>query len=315
MLKFALSDIRKYLENLQTLLKQKLLESDPELKVVEDTWLRPGGGGGRTLSFSGAGLFEKAGVNFSAVSGNQLPLASTAERPELAGAPFSACGVSVIIHPGHPHVPLTHMNVRYFEVSPEGKPAVWWFGGGFDLTPCFAYEEDVVSWHRAAKAACEVVGGSRYADFKRRCDQYFYLPHRKELRGVGGLFFDDYTDSNLENAFALMRSVGDCFWPAYEEIVERRKCLSFTEEERTFQLVRRGRYAEFNLLYDRGTRFGLESGGRTESILISLPPLARWDYDESWQPKLRQFADDLKPFLKARDWLGDAKESRAPNPS
>jgi coproporphyrinogen III oxidase len=295
--------VRQYLEALQENLARGLRVLDPEVRCRCDRWTRGEGGGGCTLAFAGPGIFEKAGVNFSAVHGERLPPASTVARPHLAGHPFQACGVSVIVHPSHPHVPTTHMNVRFFAVFPFGQEPVWWFGGGFDLTPCIPYREDAESWHRAARNACATVRADLYTDLKAQCDAYFFLPHRQETRGVGGIFFDDFCEVSWEKSFQFMKEVGDAFWPAYAEIVERRRGMVFTPEERQFQLLRRGRYAEFNLLYDRGTRFGLESGGRTQSILISLPPLARWDYDEQQDADLERLAADLNPYLQAQDWL------------
>jgi coproporphyrinogen III oxidase len=234
--------------------------------------------------------------------GGKLPASATAQRPELTGASFEATGVSLVIHPRNPYVPTSHANVRYFVAIRDGEPAAWWFGGGFDLTPYYPFEEDVLQWHRAANAACDPFGPDVYAKYKDWCDRYFYLKHRNETRGVGGLFFDDLNEWGFEKSFAFMRSVGDHYVPAYLPIVEKRKDTPYGERERNFQLYRRGRYVEFNLVYDRGTIFGLQTGGRIESILMSLPPLVRWEYDykpEAGTPEARLYED----FLRPRDWL------------
>ncbi len=246
-------------------------------------------------------VFEQAGVNFSHVTGMTLPPAATAQRPELAGAAWEAMGVSLVIHPLNPFVPTTHANVRFFSAS-RGDVSAWWFGGGFDLTPYYPFEEDVLHWHRTAQRACAAFGDDVYPNHKSWCDRYFFLKHRNETRGVGGLFFDDLNEWGFERCFAYQRSVGDHFLEAYLPIVARRRDLPWSERERQFQLYRRGRYVEFNLVYDRGTSFGLQSGGRTESILMSLPPLARWEYDwhpQADSPEARLYAD----FLRPRDWL------------
>lgn len=302
---FDASAVKSWLTGLQDEITRWLQESDPPLEMREDGWERPEGGGGRSRAFSGDGIFEKAGVNFSDVSGEQLPPAASARRPELAGRPFRAMGVSLVFHPRNPHVPTTHMNVRSFVAwDPDGKrPAVWWFGGGFDLTPFYPVREDVVSWHQAARAACDPFGSELYPEFKEWCDRYFSIRHRGETRGVGGLFFDDFNRLGFARSFAFARSVGRAFLEAYAPIVERRRETPYGEREREFQLYRRGRYVEFNLVYDRGTLFGLQSGGRTESILMSLPPLVRWEYDwtpEPGSPEAVLYEDYLRP----RDWLG-----------
>jgi coproporphyrinogen III oxidase len=236
------------------------------------------------------------------VHGARLPPAASRLRPELAGRPFEALGVSLVIHPRNPYVPTSHCNVRYFQAGDANDTPVWWFGGGFDLTPCYGFDEDAVHWHRTAAAACAEHGADSYRRFKQRCDEYFYLPHRGEARGIGGLFFDDLADGGFERCFAFTRSVGGHFLPAYRPIVARRKGLDYAERERQFQLYRRGRYVEFNLIYDRGTLFGLQSGGRTESILMSLPPLVAWRY--AWQPKPGSPEARLyERYLKPRDWL------------
>ena len=268
----------------------------------EDLWQRPDGGGGRSRVLRGERVFEQAGVGYSHVHGGGLPAAATERRPELAGRGFQALGVSLVIHPLNPYVPTTHANVRFFIAEKAGKEPIWWFGGGFDLTPYYGFEEDARHWHRTAQAACAPYGDDLYPRFKRWCDEYFYLPHRDEPRGIGGLFFDDFSESGFEHSFGLMRSVGDHFLTAYEPIIVRRKDMDYGARERSFQLYRRGRYVEFNLLHDRGTRFGLQSGGRTESILMSLPPLVRWEYD--WHPEPgSEEARLYSEFLRPREWL------------
>jgi coproporphyrinogen III oxidase len=249
-------------------------------------------------------VFERAGVSFSHVFGAMMPSSASSLRPETAGAPFEAMGLSLVFHPRNPYAPTTHCNVRFLVASPSAGPAHWWFGGGFDLTPYYPYDEDVLHWHRTARDACQPFGAETYEKYKEWCDRYFFLPHRNETRGVGGLFFDDLNQGGFERSFCFLRSVGDHFLPAYVPIIERRKDHSFGERERRFQLYRRGRYVEFNLVYDRGTLFGLQSRGRTESILMSMPPLARWDYDwhpEPGSPEARLYED----FLRPRDFLAE----------
>ena len=270
---------------------------------VTDSWQRNEGGGGCSRVLRDGLVFEQAGVNYSHVRGERLPSAASALRPELAGRPFQALGVSLVIHPRNPYVPSSHCNVRFFQAGGNrDEAAVWWFGGGFDLTPYYGFDDDAVHWHRTAAAACADHGCDTYARLKRRCDEYFFLPHRREARGVGGLFFDDLCAGGFESCFALTRSVGDHFLPAYRPIVTRRKGLEYGERERQFQLYRRGRYVEFNLIHDRGTLFGLQSGGRTESILMSLPPLVAWRY--AWQPEPGSPEARLyERYLRPRDWL------------
>lgn len=293
--------VRDYLLGLQDHICTAIEQSDGSGRFREDRWNRPEGGGGCSRVMEGGDVFEKAGINFSDVEGSGLPPSATAARPQLAGAPFRAMGVSLVFHPNNPHVPTTHMNVRYFQANPPEADPVWWFGGGFDLTPYYGYEEDAIHWHSTARAACQPFGEHLYPSFKKACDNYFYLDHRKEARGIGGIFFDDYTESGFESAFALLKSVGDHFTQAYLPIVERRKDQQWTEAQRHFQLYRRGRYVEFNLVHDRGTLFGLQSNGRTESILMSLPPLVRWDYN--YQPASGTPEAALyEVFLKAQDW-------------
>jgi coproporphyrinogen III oxidase len=268
-----------------------------------DRWERPGGGGGESRVLRDGALLEQGGVGFSHVMGTGLPPSATLQRPELAGAAFEAMGVSLVFHPKNPHVPTTHMNVRFFIAEKPGHEPVWWFGGGFDLTPYYPVHEDVVHWHQIAQRACSPFGSDVYAAYKRWCDEYFTLKHRGETRGIGGLFFDDLHEGGFERSFALQRSVGDAFLDAYLPIVARRRDTPYGDRERQFQLYRRGRYVEFNLVFDRGTHFGLQSGGRTESILMSLPPLVRWEYDwhpEPGSPESVLYTDYLQP----RDWLG-----------
>ena len=294
--------VLSYLESLQDNICNALSNIDGN-KFEQDDWTREEGGGGKTRVLRGGQVFEQAGVNYSRVHGGQLPKAATVQRPELAGCSFEAAGVSLVIHPHNPYVPTSHCNVRIFHAQPKDKPPIWWFGGGFDLTPYYGFEEDAVEWHSTAKKACEDFGDDTYAKYKTWCDEYFYLPHRKEPRGIGGLFFDDLNDPDFDQCFAFLRSVGDHFVPAYCPIVERRKDISYGDRERQFQLYRRGRYVEFNLVYDRGTIFGLQSGGRTESILMSLPPQVRWEYN--WHPEANSPESELyTKFLIAKDWLG-----------
>jgi coproporphyrinogen III oxidase len=292
--------VRSYLLALQDEIC-RALEKEDGGKFQEDTWTRTEGGGGRSRVLSDGAVFEKAGVGFSHVSGASLPPSSTALRPELAGRPFHAMGVSLVVHPRNPFVPTTHLNVRFFLAEETAGPVsapVWWFGGGFDLTPCYGFDEDCRHWHRAAREAC---GHGFYPKFKRWCDEYFFLKHRQEARGIGGVFFDDFNTGNFEECFAFMRRVGEAFLPAYLPIVQRRKTTTYGERERDFQLYRRGRYVEFNLVWDRGTLFGLQSGGRTESILMSLPPQVTWRYN--WQPKPGTPEARLyEHFLPPKNW-------------
>jgi coproporphyrinogen III oxidase len=295
-----LNAVRTYLLGLQDSICAALAKEDGKGLFTEDTWTRAEGGGGRSRVLSDGAVFEKAGVGFSHVTGASLPASATASRPELAGKIYHALGVSLVIHPLNPYVPTSHANVRFF-IAGEGESAVWWFGGGFDLTPYYGFEEDAIHWHRTAKAACDAHGADLYPRFKQWCDDYFFLKHRGEPRGIGGIFFDDFNAPGFECGFALMRSVGDAFLPAYLPIVQKRKAIAHGKRERDFQLYRRGRYVEFNLVWDRGTHFGLQSGGRTESILMSLPPLVAWRYD--WKPEPESPEARLYDiFLKPRDW-------------
>lgn len=294
--------VKAYLLDLQDRICNALAAEDGGAQFVEDSWTRAEGGGGRSRVLANGAVIEKGGVNFSHVYGTQMPASATAHRPELAGRSFEAMGVSLVIHPHNPYVPTSHANVRFFIAEKEGAAPVWWFGGGYDLTPYYGNEADVVHWHKTAKNACDPLGEHLYPRFKKWCDEYFFLKHRNEARGVGGLFFDDYNAESFAHSFDLMRSVGDSYVPAYQPIVNARKDTPFTERERDFQLYRRGRYVEFNLVYDRGTLFGLQTGGRTESILMSLPPLVRWEYD--WHPEAGSAEAELyEKFLPHRDWL------------
>ena len=294
--------VKHYLLTLQDNICQQLEAEDGGATFVEEVWERPSGGGGRTRVLSNGQVFEQGGVNFSHVFGDTLPPSASAQRPELAGRSFQAMGVSLVIHPHNPMIPTSHANVRFFVAEKAGEEPVWWFGGGFDLTPYYGFEEDCVQWHQTAKAACDPFGAQVYPRFKQWCDDYFFLKHRNEPRGVGGLFFDDLNEWGFARTFAFMQSVGDHYIQAYRPIVQKRKLLPFTETQRDFQLYRRGRYVEFNLVYDRGTLFGLQSGGRTESILMSLPPLVKWRYN--WHPEAgSEEAKLYTDFLRPRDWL------------
>lgn len=296
--------VKRYLLELQDTICEKLTEIDGGAEFCEDIWDRPEGGGGRSRVIADGNVFEQGGVNFSHVFGQTLPQSATAQRPELAGRGFQAMGVSLVVHPRNPRVPTAHMNVRFFLAEKDGEEPVWWFGGGFDMTPYYGFEEDARHWHKTAYEACREFGEDIYPAYKKWCDEYFYIRHRDEPRGIGGLFFDDMNDGGFDRCFSFMRSVGDHFLPAYTPIVERRGGMPYGDRERDFQLYRRGRYVEFNLVYDRGTLFGLQSGGRTESILMSLPPKAAWRYN--WQPESgTEEARLYEEFLKPRDWLND----------
>jgi len=294
--------VRDYLTGLQERICAAVETLDGNARFVEDAWRREEGGGGRTRILRDGNVFEQAGVGFSDVAGTSLPPSASAARPELAGASWRAVGVSLVLHPRNPYVPTTHANVRHFRAMRDGRTVAWWFGGGFDLTPFYPFDEDVRHWHRTARALCAPFGEQRYAAHKRWCDDYFFLKHRNETRGVGGLFFDDL-HTTFDEDFAYLRAVGDGFLDAYVPIVQRRARMDFGERERRFQLYRRGRYVEFNLVHDRGTLFGLQSGGRTESILMSLPPLVRWEY--GYQPEAGSDEAKLSEYLVPRDWLAD----------
>jgi coproporphyrinogen III oxidase len=290
------------LHELQDRLCRDFESCDGQAAFREDAWTREEGGGGRTRVIEEGATFGKGGVNFSYVTGASLPTAASARRPELAGRSFQALGVSVVMHPVNPFVPTSHANVRFFIAEKDGEPPVWWFGGGFDLTPVYPFDEDCIEWHRTAHTLCAPFGESVYAEHKRWCDEYFYLKHRKETRGIGGLFFDDLNEWGFERCLDYLRAVGQGYGDAYVPIVERRKRTPYGERELAFQRYRRGRYVEFNLVYDRGTLFGLQSDGRTESILMSLPPVAHWRYD--WHPDADSAEARLAEYLEPRDWLG-----------
>ncbi len=297
-----LAGVIAYLRRLQDSICSCLEQTDGGTGFREDTWDHANGGGGRSRVLESGNVFDKAGVNFSHVKGDQLPASATAGRESLAGKPFEATGVSLVVHPVNPFIPTTHMNVRLFIADPRGEQPVWWFGGGYDLTPYYGFVEDCRHWHQVAKQACDRLDKDYYPRFKQWCDQYFYIKHRNEARGIGGLFFDDFAEGDFEHGFSLIKSVGDSFTEAYLPIVERRKKHVWEDQHIQFQQYRRGRYVEFNLVYDRGTIFGLQSGGRTESILMSLPPTVRWQYD--WQPEPgSEEANLIDYFLEPRDWL------------
>jgi coproporphyrinogen III oxidase len=294
--------VRRFFLGLQDRIVEQLAAVDGT-RFVRDAWERPEGGGGTACLIEEGGVFERAGVNFSHVHGAQLPQSASTARPALAGRSFQAMGVSAVLHPRNPYVPTVHLNVRWLAAERPGEPPVWWFGGGMDLTPYYPFAEDAVHFHRTCRDALAPFGAETYRRYKTWCDDYFYLKHRREPRGVGGIFFDDLSEPGFDACFALTRSVGEHFLPAYVPILERRKDMPYGERERAFQAYRRGRYVEFNLIYDRGTLFGLQSGGRTEAILMSLPPRVTWRYD--WQPEpgsaeARLYTD----FLVARDWAG-----------
>lgn len=294
---------KSYLLDLQDRICDKLSEVEGGTPFREDVWEKSEGlrGGGRTRVLASGKSIEKGGVNFSHVQGDSLPPSATARKPELAGRRFEAMGVSLVIHPENPYIPTSHANFRLFSAYKDGEEPIWWFGGGYDLTPYYVFEEDVIAWHQTAKDACDPYGLEIYPHFKSWCDEYFYLKHRKETRGVGGLFFDDYNEGGFDRCYDLVTSLGDSYIKAYAPILEKRKDHKYGERERQFQLYRRGRYVEYNLVFDRGTLFGLQSGGRTESILMSLPPLVRWEYD--YQPEEGSAEAKLMDYLKPRDWV------------
>lgn len=306
-----LDEVKSYLLELQDRLCQALVAADGKADFHEDSWQREEGGGGRSRVIENGAVFEKGGVNFSHVFGTTLPPSATAARPELAGRGFHAVGVSWVLHPRNPHVPTSHGNVRFFIAEKPGEAPVWWFGGGYDLTPFYPVHEDVVHWHRVAHDACAPFGAGAYPRYKAWCDDYFYLKHRDETRGVGGLFFDDLNEGGFNNCFTFMCAVGDSFLDAYLPIVERRRDDDYNQQQRDFQLYRRGRYVEFNLVWDRGTLFGLQSGGRTESILMSMPPLAAWEYGYTPVPGS---AEEVlyRDYLRPRDWLAEAGTETQP---
>lgn len=300
--------VKDYLLHLQDRICSALEQEDGAVHFIEDDWQRgAAGGGGLTRVCSEGAILEQGGVNFSHVFGENLPASATAQRPELAGRRFEALGLSLVIHPRNPYVPTSHANIRFFLATKENTPPLWWFGGGFDLTPYYPFMEDVIHWHRIAHKACTSFGEDVYPRYKKWCDEYFYLKHRGETRGIGGLFFDDLNEWGFNRCFDFMQSVGDHYLLAYLPLIQRRKNFTYGERERGFQLYRRGRYVEFNLLYDRGTLFGLQSGGRAESILMSLPPLVKWRYN--WQPAAGTPEALLyEKFLQPHDWLGEKEE-------
>ena len=301
--------VKQYLLQLQETICHQLAIEDGGASFEEDSWTRepnpekPGMyGGGRTRLLVDGNVIEQGGVNFSDVSGDKMPGSATANRPELAGRSFKAMGVSLVIHPKNPMIPTSHANVRFFIAEKDGEEPVWWFGGGYDLTPYYGFDEDCKYWHQTAQQACEPFGPDIYNKYKQWCDDYFYLKHRDEQRGIGGLFFDDLNEWGFDKSFDFLKAIGDSFLKAYQPIISKRKDLAYTEEQREFQLYRRGRYVEYNLVYDRGTLFGLQSGGRTESILMSMPPLVKWKYN--WQPKAGTSEALLyEHFLKPKDWV------------
>jgi len=300
-----LEQVKNYLLSLQDDICSSLEKIDGVAHFQEDKWQREKGGGGRTRVITDGAIFEKGGVNFSHVYGDSLPVSATAARPELAGRRFQAMGVSLVMHPKNPYIPTSHANVRFFIAEKDGAEPIWWFGGGYDLTPYYGFKEDCQHWHREAAKACAPFGENVYSKYKKWCDEYFYLKHRNEARGVGGLFFDDLNDWGFDSSFAFMQSVGNSFLAAYCPIIEKRRAHEYSENERNFQLYRRGRYVEFNLVFDRGTLFGLQSGGRTESILMSMPPLVRWDYNQQPEPGSAEAAL-TEVFLPHQDWLSPA---------
>lgn len=293
--------VKTYLQDLHARIVTALEQVDGN-KFVNDAWQRPEGGGGLSRVIEEGGVFERGGVNFSHVVGSNLPPSAAANRPGIAGRAWEAMGISLVLHPRNPYAPTVHMNVRFFNATAEGQPPVWWFGGGMDLTPYYGFEEDAQHFHRTCRNALEPFGAELHPRFKRWCDEYFFLKHRNEPRGVGGIFFDDFNEPGFDTAFAVQRSVGDHFIESYLPILLRRKDLAYGERERDFQAYRRGRYVEFNLVYDRGTLFGLQSGGRTESILMSMPPIVKWRY--GWQPEAGSAESRLySDFLVHRDWV------------
>ncbi|TDB48412.1 oxygen-dependent coproporphyrinogen oxidase [Photorhabdus luminescens] len=297
-----INQIKSFFLSLQDEICQQLERTDGKAKFTEQCWQREEGGGGRSRIMKEGTIFEQAGANFSHVSGDMLPLSATAHRPELAGRHYQAMGVSLVIHPLNPYIPTSHANVRFFIAEKEGEAPVWWFGGGFDLTPYYGFNEDAIHWHITARNICRPYGEDVYPKYKKWCDNYFYIKHRNEARGIGGLFYDDLNTPDFEHCFNFTQDIGKGFLSAYLPIVEKRKDISWGERERQFQLYRRGRYVEFNLVWDRGTLFGLQSGGRTESILMSMPPLVRWEYDYHPEPGSAEAALYID-FLPVKNWI------------
>ena len=297
-----IDEVKAYLLSLQDGLCGNMEELDADKRFSEDVWERPQGGGGISRVLEKGAVFEKAGINFSHVYGDRLPASASVNRPEVAGRNFQAMGVSAVIHPENPYVPTSHMNIRFFLAEKPGAAPLWWFGGGFDLTPYYGFEEDARHWHSVANSACREFGQDVYPKFKNWCDEYFFIRHREEARGIGGIFFDDLNEWGFDRCFQFLRSVGDHYILAYRPIVERRKDMAYSDQQKDFQLYRRGRYVEFNLVYDRGTLFGLQSGGRVESILMSLPPQVQWQYNRKPDPGTEE-ARLVAEFLTPRDWL------------
>jgi len=295
--------VLSYLQNLQAKIVEAIELVDGK-NFLQDSWQRPEGGGGNSCMLEDGNVFERAGIGFSHVLGTKLPPAASVAHPEAAGRPWEAMGVSLVFHPRNPYIPTVHMNVRFFVAKAQNtsEQDIWWFGGGMDLTPYYGFEEDAEHFHRTIKTAIDAFGSSYYPEFKKECDEYFFLKHRQEPRGIGGIFYDDFNELGFEKTFAFHRAVGDAFLQAYLPIVQRRKDTPYSERERDFQAYRRGRYVEFNLIYDRGTIFGLQSNGRTESILLSMPPIVKWRYDwkpEAGSPEANLYTD----FLIEKDWL------------
>ena len=297
-----IDEVKAYLLSLQDGLCGIMEELDADKRFAEDVWERPQGGGGISRVLEKGAVFEKAGINFSHVYGDRLPASASVNRPEVAGRNFQAMGVSAVIHPENPYVPTSHMNIRFFLAEKPGAAPLWWFGGGFDLTPYYGFEEDARHWHSVACSACREFGQDVYPKFKNWCDEYFFIRHREEARGIGGIFFDDLNEWGFNRCFQFLRSVGDHYILAYRPIVERRKDMAYSDQQKDFQLYRRGRYVEFNLVYDRGTLFGLQSGGRVESILMSLPPQVQWQYNRKPDPGTEE-ARLVEEFLTPREWL------------
>ena len=298
-----IEQVEKYLLNLQTNICEEFGDLDSKSDFDKDVWERDDGrGSGITRVISNGSLFEKGGVNFSIISGDKMPKSATELRPELEGRKSTALGISLVFHPENPFVPTTHANVRFFIAENKGEEPLWWFGGGFDLTPYYGFEEDAIHWHEVASKACKPFGDKVYERYKKWCDDYFYLSHRNEQRGIGGLFFDDLNEGGFDSCFEFMKSIGNHFIEAYKPIVLRRQGMPYTDKQKEFQLYRRGRYVEFNLVQDRGTLFGLQSGGRTESILMSLPPNVNWVYQFNIESKSEE-EKLMNYFLKPRDWI------------
>lgn len=297
-----ITDVKNYLLNLQDIICQAFTEEDGKSRFLEDRWEYQTGGGGRTRVLTNGDVYESAGVNFSHITGKTLPTVATAQRLQLEGYEYEVTGLSLVIHPNNPFVPTSHANLRFFLATKENAKPIWWFGGGFDLTPYYGFNEDCVHWHQTARNACLPFGDDIYEKYKKWCDNYFYLKHRQEQRGIGGLFFDDLNEWGFIKSFAFVQSVGDHYLRAYRPIVAKRKSTPYDEKQKEFQLYRRGRYVEFNLLYDRGTTFGLQTGGRTESILMSLPPQTNWKYN--WHPEKGTAEYDLyENYLIEKNWL------------